>query len=222
MRNGFWGRPATGPIPPDIAGWVDERSPYAGKDIERAKKLLAEAGYPGGKGLPVLSYELNGVDATNRHGAEIMKAGLAEIGIEMQMNGQTWDQFIVKVKKRQAQMFGMAWNGDYPDAQNFLQLFYSQSASPGPNNANYSNPEFDALYDRMKVMPPSPVRDELIREMVRIVNEDCPWTYSDHRVKYSYAQPWLRNYKYLGLQPWMFKYYRIDTAEKAKRLAAPR
>jgi oligopeptide transport system substrate-binding protein len=176
-----------------------------------------ESGYPGGAGLPVLQYEMSGVDSLNRHGAEILKTCLADLGVKMEINGQTWDQFIVKVKKRQTQFFGMAWLGDYPDAQNFLQLFYGPNGSPGPNGSNYSNPVYDKLYDEMKVMLPGPARDEVIRKMLAVVNEDCPMNYVDHRLKYTLAQPWFGNYKYLGLQPWMFKYYKVDAAVKARR-----
>ena len=53
--------------------------------------------------------------------------------------------------------------------------------------------------------------------MLRVVNEDCPWNYTDHRIRYSYAWSWLKNYKYLDINPWLFKYYRVDKAEKARR-----
>ncbi len=223
MRNGSWGIPAHGPIPPTVAGYVSEpRSPYSTRDVARARKLLEEAGFPGGRGLPKLHYEMSGADAVSRNGAEILRNNLREIGIEIDLHANTWDQFDEKVKGKQAQVFGMAWGADYPDAQNFLQLFYGPHESPGPNNSNYKNPEYDRLYDQMKLMLPGPERDEVIRKMLAVLNEDCPWSYTDHRVQYSYRHAWLRNFKYMDINPWLFKYYRVDREEKARRLASGR
>jgi ABC-type transport system substrate-binding protein len=222
MRNGYWAVPARGPIPPKLSGYVEDvPSPYSFFDVARAKKLLAEAGYPGGRGLPTFSYEMNGNDAVSRTGTEIFVNCMKEIGIDVEMKSNTWDQFDDKVKKKAAQIFGMAWGADYPDAQNFLQLFYGPNESPGPNNSNYRNPEYDKLYDEMKVMQPGPARDDVIRKMLRVLNEDCPWSYTDHRIRYSYYWSWLKNYKYLDINPWLFKYYRVDKAEKARRTGVP-
>lgn len=220
MRNGFWGVPAHGPIPPGIAGYVpDADSPYSQHDVERAKRLLAEAGYPGGKGLPEFDYEDNGSDTVSKIGSDIFRNCMAEIGIRVNPHSNTWDQFDDKVKGRRAQIFGMAWGADYPDAQNFLQLFYGPFGSPNSNNSNYNNPAYDALYDRMKVMQPGPERDAVIRKMLAILDEDCPWSYTDHRVAYSYYRSWLLNFKYMDINPWLFKYYRVDAAEKARVLS---
>ncbi len=222
MRNGFWSMPATGPIPPGMAGWVDVVSPYSGRNVERAKELLAEAGYPEGRGLPVIEYELSGTTSVNRNGAEILRSSCAEIGIELKLNGQTWDQFTDKVRDKNAQMFGMAWIADYPDAQNFLQLFYGPYESPGSNGSNYKNPAYDALYNRMKLMQPGPERDVIIREMVAIVNEDCPWSYTDYRVQYTYLQEWLQNFKFHSINTFPLKYYGVDRDARQKRIGEAR
>ena len=68
----------------------------------------------------------------------------------------------------------LGWIADYPDAENFLQLFYSANASPGPNNFNYSNPAFDRIYERASVMPECSERTAMYRRAERIVVEDCP------------------------------------------------
>jgi ABC-type oligopeptide transport system substrate-binding subunit len=65
------------------------------------------------------------------------------------------------------------WGLDYPDAENTLQLFYGPNASPGSNDANYRNPEYDALYEQTSVMLPSPERTALYRRMNQMVIDDC-------------------------------------------------
>ncbi len=218
MRNGYWATPAFGPLPPTVQGFVEVRSPYAGRDVERARQLLIEAGYPGGEGLAPLEYELSGVSTTSRKGAEIFKQSMREIGLDVNLNGQTWDQFLNKVRQKKAQMFGMAWLADYPDAENFLQLFYGPNESPGPNNSNYANPEYDKLYERFAVMTMGPERNEVVKEMLDVMYEDCPVSFTDYRIQYTYTQPWLRNFKFLQFTNWAFKYYDVDQDEKARRL----
>jgi ABC-type transport system substrate-binding protein len=221
MRNGFWAIPARGPVPPAVAGYVgDVGDSFTGHDVARARRLLEEAGYPGGRGIPALGYEAYSSDAVARTGDEIFRNSMKDIGIEVDIHSNTWDQFDDKVKKKAAQVFGMAWAADYPDAQNFLQLFYGPNESPGPNNSNYKNPAYDKLYDEMKLMQPGPARDDVIRKMLKILNEDCPWSYTDHRIRYSYSRSWLKNYKYQDINPWLFKYYRVDRADKARRVGA--
>jgi ABC-type transport system substrate-binding protein len=218
MRNGHWGTAAVNPIPPTFYGYVDVASPYAKRDLARAKRLLEEAGYPGGHGLPTLVYEMYGTDTLVRNGAEMFVSDMKEVGIDVSLVSNTWDQMIAKINDKKAQLFGMSYSQDYPDAQDFLQLFYGPNEAPGPNATNYKNADYDALYKRMSVMPPGPERDGVIRKMVAIVNEDCPWIYQDVRTNYSYCQPWLKDFKYSDINPWMFKYCRVDKAEKARRL----
>ena len=68
---------------------------------------------------------------------------------------------------------GKGWLLDFPDAENTLQLFYGPNGSPGSNDANYSNPEYDALYERASVMLPSPERTAIYRQMNQILIDDC-------------------------------------------------
>ena len=65
------------------------------------------------------------------------------------------------------------WGLDYPDAENTLQLFYGPNGSPGSNDANYNNPEFDRLYEQAAVMQPSPERTAIYRRMNQMVIDDC-------------------------------------------------
>jgi len=218
MRNGHWGVPAFNPIPPNVHGYVDVKSPYARYDVAAAKRLLAEAGCPEGRGLPQLHYDMYGNSTLQRNGAEIFKNQMKEIGIDVDLIANTGDQFIAKQNAKNVQITGQSYSQDYPDAQDFLQLFYGPNEAPGPNSSNYKNADYDALYKRMSVMQDSPERDVVIRKMVEILNDDCPWIYQDLRTQHLYCQPWLRNFKYSDIALWMFKYYRVDADEKARRL----
>ncbi|MEW6040968.1 MAG: ABC transporter substrate-binding protein [Elusimicrobiota bacterium] len=211
--------PAQSPIPPGLDGYdAGYKNPYQGPGILKAKKLLDEAGYPNGKGLPPLEYEVSGTGTTERQFAELFKNEMAELGIKINVNYNTWPEFLSKINQKRAQIYGLAWAGDYPDAENFLQLFYSKNAAPGPNNTNYKNPEFDLLYEKISVMQPSSERTKIYQKMAKMVVEDTPWIMGVHRMAYALNHSWLKNYKPHDIGHNFIKYYRIDTQERSRLL----
>ena len=112
-------------------------------------------------------------------------------------------------------MFSLGWIADYPDSENFLQLFYSKNVSPGSNNFNYSNPKFDEIYETVAVMPDSEQRTRLYRQAEQIVIEDCPAVFMLHGVAYVLHHDWIRNYKPHTFQYGTTKYRRIDLEKRA-------
>jgi oligopeptide transport system substrate-binding protein len=208
---------AHGPIPPTVAGYrKDLKSPYNKFDLQRAKKLLAEAGYPEGKGLPEFNYEMASSHATARQMGEFFKQQMALLGVRVRLSSNTWPQFSEKVKKKKADIFDMAWNGDYPDAENFLQLFYSKNASPGSNAANFKNKAFDELYESAIALPLGPARTRLYEKMEDIIVEEVPWIFGVHRIGLFGKHPWLHNFKSDKMIVDSVKYYQIDGAERVR------
>ncbi|MEK6706420.1 MAG: ABC transporter substrate-binding protein [Candidatus Poribacteria bacterium] len=205
---------AQGPIPPGIAGYdQDFKNPYRQFDIAKAKQLMEKAGYPDGKGLKPLIYATLS-DTTSRQSTEYAVKMFREIGVKLKVDTYSWPEFQAVVKNRKAQVYAFAWGADYPDAENFLQLFYSKNVSPGPNDSNYSNPEFDKLYESALTMVDSPERTELYKKMARIVIEDCPWIFGAHRMGYALIQKRLKNYKPHDFDHGRAKYYKIDVPSK--------
>ncbi len=208
--------PAHGPIPPSISGYdPDLKNPYKGPRLEKAKELLKKAGYPGGQGLPELKYETY-QGSTARQIVEYLQQRASLIGVKIKINANTWPEFLQKQKQRKAQMFGMAWSADYPDAENFLQLFYGPNGSPGPNNSNYNNPEFNKLYEQASVMPDNAARNVIYRKMVALVVEDTPWIFDTHRKSYVLQNGWFHNHKRNLMNLNYIKYYRVDKEAKAQ------
>jgi oligopeptide transport system substrate-binding protein len=202
---------AEGPIPPGLAGYDESlKNPYNGPNIEKAKELMKKAGYEDGKGLAPLEY-LTLADSTARQMTEHFQKSLAPLGITLKVQTFSWPEFQQSLKNKKGQMWSFAWGADYPDAENFLQLFYSKNAAPGPNDSNYSNPEFDRLYEQSLTMGDSPDRTALYKKMVAMVVEDAPWAFGVHRVAYGLSHPWLKNFKPHEFNHGMSKYYRIDT-----------
>lgn len=208
--------PAVGPIPPNVAGYDPGKPREYGFDLERAKRLLAEAGYPGGRNAQTgkrlsLTIELpGGSDPNERQSVDLLASFLDAIGVELKPNFNNWPEFLKKLERRQAQMYRVGWIIDYPDAYNFLLLFYSPNASPGPNESNYTNPEYDRLFEQARVIDDSPERTALYLQMAEIIIEDCPWIFLSHPLAFGLFQPWLKNYKYHDRPYPNAKYYRVE------------
>ena len=204
---------ATGPVPPNAEGRLDTPFAYA-EDLENAKRLLAEAGYPGGvdhatgKRL-TLRIDLGQTDQETRETTELMASFFARIGVALEASYNNWPAFLRKVGHREAQMFRVGWFADYPDAENFLQLFYGPNASPGPNRSNYSNPAFDALYEAAVRETDSARRLDLYRRMQETVREDCPWIFLHHRCETALVHDRLRNFRMHDFPYGMEKHYRL-------------
>lgn len=215
----FWNDrqiPATGPIPPNMEGFDPKKPRPYSFDLKRARQWLAEAGYPDGRDPKtgnrlVLTVEWpNASDPEERQSIDLLASFFDAIGVEMRPSYNNWPEFLKKMERRQCQMFRLGWVADYPDAENFLQLFYSKSASPGPNNANYTNPVFDRLFERSHRMQDSPERTALYMKMADIVIEDSPWIFLTYPLAFGLEQPWLKNYKSHDF-PYPFqKFYKTD------------
>ncbi len=176
---------ASGPVPPGIDGRVETPEPF-GYDPERARSLLAQAGYPGGVDAATgrrleLSLEIGRTDQEAREGAELVAAFFADVGVSLVPHYSTFPLFIRKLAGREAQMFLVSWLADYPDALNFMQLFVSSNASPGPNRCNYSDPEFDALYAAARRETDPASRRVLLGRMQERIRSQCPWICVAHR-----------------------------------------
>ncbi len=206
---------AQSPIPPGLMGYDKDYTNPVTYDLDKAKKYLVEAGFDGGEGLPVFDYELSSTTTWSRQYGELLKDLWSKIGIKVKLNPNNWPQFDKKIKTKKATMFDMAWNADYPDAENFMQLFYSKNISPGSNNFNYMNREYDQLYEKALTMESGEERNQLIRAMVDIINEDVPGIFIVHRIFRLTYHGWLDNFYEYPIIYDHLQYYFVDKEKKA-------
>ncbi|MBR1836538.1 MAG: hypothetical protein IJ783_04555, partial [Kiritimatiellae bacterium] len=191
--------PATGPVPPGAEGRVDTPEPYA-FDLERAKALLAEAGYPGGvdprtgRRLEIV-LDIGRTDQEAREGAELVASFFGRVGVSVTPRYSAFPLFMQRLGRRESQAFVVSWLADYPDALNFLQLFVSRNASPGPNRCNYADPEFDALYDAARAASDPARRRDALAQMQEKVRRDCPWIPIAHRRETVLLGPHVRGFR---------------------------
>lgn len=212
MNNRLY--PIGGPIPQPLAGSLTEPSPYS-FNLEIARRLLVEAGYPEGIDSRTgrrleLTMELGSSGSSARQMMELMADMYQKIGIVLRPSYNTWPAFIEKMNRRQAQIFQLGWVADYPDAENFLQLFYSPNESPGPNHSNYRNAEFDRMYEQIRTMLDSPERTAIYERMAGIIIEDCPWIFLYQPMDFGLIHSWIGNYCNHAFPYGMGKYYTVD------------
>jgi ABC-type transport system substrate-binding protein len=238
------GEPAMSPVPPGVFGFRQEAinrtvydvvdgKPHSApkrKSIEHAKKLLAEAGYPDGRdaktGKPlVLNYDYQrALTPELKAEVEWMVRQFAKIGVQLEIRATDFNRFQEKAEKGSLQIFWWGWFADYPDAENFLFLLYGPNAKAltggnGENAANYSNPEFDKLFDEMKYLDDGPRKQQVIDRMVAIVQEDAPWAFGYNPYAGSVNHQWVGNVKPGPLVNDRLMYMKVDPALRSARIA---
>lgn len=205
------------PIPPGISGFdASYKNPYRTHDLEKARKLLADAGYPGGKGFPEIPFDISS-STTAKQQAEYLQKQLDKIGIKISVQQNTWPAMLKRIENRQAQLWGIAWGADYPDAENFLQLFYGPNAVPAGTNASYyKNKDYDKLFEKARILQDSPERTEMYKKLARMVAEDCPVIFGVHRIAVNLRQGWIKNDLLDEFSFNRTKYLRVDLEAKKK------
>jgi ABC-type oligopeptide transport system substrate-binding subunit len=147
----------------------------------------------------------------------------AKLGIQIEVRATDNNQFQDKTRKGQYQVFWLGWNADYPDAENFLFLLNSQASKTlydGENVANYNNPEYDRLFQQMKVRDDGPEKQVLIDRMVALAQQDAPWTMGFFPYASSAAQGWVHNLKPAVIVRDFGRYLRLDVPRRTAAQAA--
>ena len=139
---------------------------------KKALALLEKAGYPNGKNLPPIKLYVteNYMDITQYIAHE-----LEQIGIHIEMNKLQPAILRQFISQSQIPFFRGSWIADYPDAENYLSLFYSKNFCPnGPNYTHYSNPHFDKLYQLSQSSTDEEIRMKYYRQMDSLMMNDAP------------------------------------------------
>lgn len=170
LRNSI-GIPAeNGFVPFGLPGFSEKRPTGYTYDPAMARRLLAEAGFPGGRGLkPVTLYT---IPIYAELGAFVARE-LEEAGIPVKVEAMQRGSLLERIAKNQALFFRGSWIADYPDAENYLSVFYGQNPSP-PNYTRTRIPEFDRLYREAMLQTDDSIRFSIYRRMDQLVIDQAP------------------------------------------------
>ncbi len=139
-------------------------------DPAKAQQLLKAAGFPNGKNFPVI--KLLTIPIYADIGSFVAKQ-LEESGIKVQVEVVQKSLLLEQTAKSRALFFRGSWIADYPDAENYMAMFYSKNPAP-PNYTQYKNPNFDALYEKALMEENDSLRYQLYRQMDQMVIDDAP------------------------------------------------
>lgn len=204
-------------------GWVDtdgsdfqananDGKPYIDNDnyeanLEEAKKLLADAGFPNGEGLPQITYSTNDT-GYHKVVAEYLQQAWAELGIDLKVETVEWASFTPMRRNGDYDSSRNGWVGDYTDPSNMLELLYSTN---GNNDGKYNNPEFDAAIDESRATTDPEARSAALHKAEDIMMEDTaciPVAY--------YNDFWLQSDKITGMWHSAYGYWHFEYADIAE------
>ena len=178
------GAVARSPVLPGTWGADPGLKPYP-YDPERAKKLLAEAGYPNGFSTSIWVPESGSGMQSPVAMATVIQSNLKAVGVNVTLQTMEWGAFLAKLRTREQELFALSWmaGNEDPDMVMYPLLHSTQWTPNGPNRALYKNARFDELLHQARITTDQNKRAELYREAQRILADDPPWIFIDHEIQ---------------------------------------
>jgi peptide/nickel transport system substrate-binding protein len=184
LRNNIGQAAHAGFIPMGMPGFDPAKVKGYRYDPDKARDLLYQAGFPDGKGLPEITLSTTSAYLDL---SEYIQKQLNEIGVKIKIEVLPAAIHTESAARGKLQFFRKSWVADYPDAENYLALFYSKNFAPiGPNYTHFNNRLYDKLYETAKQTLDYDKRIELYQEMDRIIVEEAPIVnlYYDEAIKF--------------------------------------
>jgi len=188
-------------IPAELAGHAEAgHGPYyrldraeARRQLDLARKELAEAGLLDDNHIPALRVELGATGERGRQRGAFITQQFAKLGLRVAVRLSDRPTLQQRVRAGQTQIHAAGWHAVYPDAEAFLRLFASKNIENGANVTRYRNDEYDALYGAARLMDDSPERTGLYAQMARLIARDCPVLLLSQPRSYVLAHEWVDN-----------------------------
>jgi peptide/nickel transport system substrate-binding protein len=178
------GASSRGPVLPGTWGADPALKAYP-YDPERAKKLLAEAGYPNGFSTTLWVPESGSGMQAPVAMSTVMQSNLKAVGVNVSLQTMEWGAYLAKLRTKEQELFALSWMAgtEDPDMVMYPLLHSSQWTPVGPNRALYKNPRFDALLQQARLTTDQAKRAQLYKEAQRILVDDAPWVFVDHEIQ---------------------------------------
>ena len=199
-------KPATGFTPPGMGDYKPlNKLAY---EPERARQLLAEAGYPKGKGFPKFTIHFNTLESHRAIAEAIQQMWKEELGIDVTLENQEWKVYLDTQNSMNYDLSRSAWIGDFMDPVTFLSMW---TTGNGNNNTHWSSPKYDALIEQAARTGGPKARFEVLHQAEEIFLSELPvvlvYWYTNAYLLQPSVQNWYplvlgnHNYKYIDLKP---------------------
>lgn len=196
--DSFYGgkaQPAKNPMPPSIEGYNDDIQDYP-YDLEKAKALLAEAGFANGFEMDLWAMPVaRPYMPEAMKVAEVIQDSFSKIGVKANIQTVDWATYLDKATKGEFDAYMLGWTGDNGDPDNFIYTLLDKDSIGSNNNSHYSNDELHAILIEAQTETDQAKRNELYKRAQEIIKEDAPWVPLVHSTPLLAAVKDLQNYK---------------------------
>lgn len=204
-------------VPPVIEGYSTKVPPLAphAERVERAQSLLAEAGFPGGRGLPPITLKYNTNESHARIAQAVQQMWREHLGVSVRLENMEWKVYLSEQNQGNFQVSRFAWIGDYPDPSTFLELFQSQNEN---NRTGWSHPEYDRLVSEAASTLDSQKRHELQAQAEKIMLSEWPMVGIYHYAYYSLMNPEIEGFEPNIHGHYLFRFFSKNRVDSSARL----
>ncbi len=161
--------PAYNLTPPDMAGYTAKAQ--IKEDVAAAKKLLAEAGYPDGKGFPKVEILFNTLESHRAIAEAIQEMWKKNLNIDVVLRNEEWKVYLDSTHRLDYYIARAGWGGDYMDPNTFLECFVTGN---GNNDTGFSNPEYDRLMRLAGALASKEQRYEVFQKAEAVLMDELP------------------------------------------------
>jgi ABC-type transport system substrate-binding protein len=218
---------AQGMVPPDAYGAPgdDLVGPLSETNVAKAKALLDTYGYvdrdgDGYRELPdgsKLVLEIASTpDSLGKQTDELWRRSLDRVGLKIEFRKAKWPEHLRESRAGKLMMWNLGWSASMPDADSFYGTLYGPNKGQS-NHSRFNEPQWNALYEKTKVLPDGPERDKLYREMDRLFYAYAPVRPWVHRILTGLSHPWVVGYRRHPVMYELWKYLDIDESAQPKR-----
>jgi oligopeptide transport system substrate-binding protein len=157
-------------VPPGVANYSSPEG--LGYDPELARKLLAEAGYPGGQGFPRVDYMFNSVKTHEKIAVELQEMWARELGIHIELRNLEWKVFLQAQSRLEFGLSRSSWIGDYNDPNTFLDMFMSNN---GNNRTGWKSERYDSLIREANGKLDAKEREKILQQAeLLLIRDELP------------------------------------------------
>ncbi|MBC8123770.1 MAG: peptide ABC transporter substrate-binding protein, partial [Gemmatimonadaceae bacterium] len=204
-------------VPPGVPGYVPLPGPK--HDPQKARKLLAQAGFPDGKGFPTITIYYNTLESHRNVAQAVQRMWKEQLNIKVQLQNEEWQTFQARRERRDFDVARDAWIGDYIDPSTFLDLFTEDTLN---NHPGWVDPKYTRLMAEANAEPDERKRSRLLQEAEAYMIEQAPIVPIFYQALTYLKKPWVEGWYPNLLDQHPLKYVSIDRDWQKTELARRR